>query len=51
MVTGQHPIDGVMYVFDENGRYQPDNLFTGFYHDGIGWTYYMSGIQKKDLSL
>ena len=47
MVTGQHPIDGVMYVFDENGRYQPDNLFTGFYHDGIGWTYYMSGIQKK----
>ncbi len=46
-VTGQYLIDGVMHTFDENGVYLPSYSFTGFYHDGIGWTYYQANFQKK----
>ena len=46
-VTGQYTIDGTMYTFDDNGVYLPNYSFTGFYYDGIGWTYYMANFQKK----
>ena len=46
-VTGQYLIDGVMHTFDEDGVYLPSYSFTGFYHDGIGWTYYQANFQKK----
>ena len=46
-LTGSHLIDGVMCTFDENGVYLPNFAFTGFYHDGIGWTYYQSNFQQK----
>jgi len=46
-VTGQYAIDGTMYTFDEDGVYQPNYSYTGFYHDGTGWTYYMANFQKK----
>ena len=46
-VTGQYPMDGTMYNFDENGVYMPNYSFTGFYHDGIGWMYFLGNFQKK----
>ncbi len=46
-VTGQYAIDGTMYNFDENGVYMPNYSFTGFYHDGTGWMYFLGNFQKK----
>ena len=46
-LTGSHVIDGAMCTFDENGAYLPNYSFTGFYHDGFGWTYYQANFQKK----
>ena len=46
-VTGQYVIDGTMYTFGDDGVYQPDASYTGFYHDGTGWMYFMTNFQKK----
>ena len=46
-VTGQYLINGEMHSFDANGIYLPSYSFTGFYHDGIGWTYYQANFLKK----
>ena len=46
-VVGQKLIDGNMCTFDEDGTYLPGYSFTGFYHDGKGWTYYQANFQKK----
>ena len=46
-VTGQKLIDGSMCTFNDKGVYQPNYSFTGFYNDGIGWTYYAGNFQKK----
>ena len=46
-VIGQYAINGIMYTFDEKGVYNPNEIFTGFYNDGIGWTYYIANVQKK----
>ena len=46
-LTGSHIIDGTMCTFDENGVYLSNYSFTGFYHDGKGWTYYQGNFQKK----
>ena len=43
-VTGQLVIDGVMCTFDENGVYQPDYQYNGFYLAEGGWTYYMDNM-------
>ena len=39
-VTGQKIIDGTMCTFDENGIYQPDYLYTGYYKSADGWMYF-----------
>ncbi|MBQ4647800.1 MAG: phosphodiester glycosidase family protein, partial [Clostridia bacterium] len=46
-VTGQLLIDGIMCTFDEDGVYQPNFAYTGFYNDGNGWMYFMSNFQQK----
>ena len=40
-VTGQMIIDGRMCTFDDNGIYQSDFLYTGFYKAEGGWMYFM----------
>ena len=42
MVTGAYVIGGVAYVFDDNGIYQPDALFSGFIDTPRGRMYFLS---------
>ena len=42
MVTGQYLMDGVLYNFDENGVYDPDYLYTGFYETEDGKLMYFA---------
>jgi len=46
-IVGQYVVDGTMYTFDQNGIYQPDYSYTGFYNDGNGWMYFLGNFQKK----
>ncbi|MDY2902406.1 MAG: phosphodiester glycosidase family protein, partial [Bacilli bacterium] len=46
-VTGQYVINGIMYTFNEDGIYQRNEIFTGFYNDGKGWMYFIANVQKK----
>lgn len=42
MVTGQYLMDGTLYNFDENGVYDPDFLYTGFYETSDGKLMYFA---------